>query len=67
MTIVNRPEALLTELGGGRLFHGSSTKMRQLPDSSVALVVTSPPYFVGKEYELAVTGEFDSESRVPGT
>lgn len=25
-----------------------------LPDNSVALVVTSPPYFVGKEYELAV-------------
>ncbi len=27
-----------------------------LPANSVALVVTSPPYFVGKEYELAVTG-----------
>ena len=25
-----------------------------LPPNSVALVVTSPPYFVGKEYELAV-------------
>ena len=31
--------------------------MHQIPDSSVALVVTSPPYFVGKEYEIAVTGE----------
>ncbi len=28
-----------------------------LPDNSVALVVTSPPYFVGKEYELAVVGD----------
>ncbi len=33
--------------------HGSSVATG-LPDSSVALVVTSPPYFVGKEYELAV-------------
>ena len=24
-----------------------------LPENSVALVVTSPPYFVGKEYELS--------------
>lgn len=64
---VNRPRGLLDELGRGRIFHGSSTDMRQLPDSSVALVVTSPPYFVGKEYELAVTGEADSDSRIPGT
>lgn len=28
-----------------------------LPANSVALVVTSPPYFVGKEYELAVAGD----------
>jgi site-specific DNA-methyltransferase (adenine-specific) len=28
--------------------------MTQLPDNSVALVVTSPPYFAGKEYELAL-------------
>lgn len=30
---------------------GSSTDMHHLPDNSVALVVTSPPYFVGKQYE----------------
>lgn len=64
---VNRPPELLAELGGGRMFHGSSADMHQLPDSSVALVVTSPPYFVGKEYELAVTGELDGESQVPGS
>jgi site-specific DNA-methyltransferase (adenine-specific) len=64
---INRPDDLLAELGRGRIFLGSSTDMRELPDSSVALVVTSPPYFVGKEYELAVTGELGSESRIPGT
>jgi DNA modification methylase len=64
---VNRPQGLLAELGSGRLFRGSSVDMHQIPDSSVALVVTSPPYFVGKEYELAVTGELDGASRVPGT
>ncbi len=43
------------ELGDG-CFCGDSRSMTELPDKSVALVVTSPPYFVGKEYELAVTG-----------
>jgi DNA modification methylase len=64
---VNRPHGLLAELAGGRLFHGSSSDMHHLPDASVALVVTSPPYFVGKEYELAVAGELDPDSRIPGT
>ena len=36
-----------------------------LPAASVALVVTSPPYFVGKEYELAVTGDPDTRGSVP--
>ena len=36
--------------------HGDSRNMDHLPDNSVALVVTSPPYFVGKEYEQAVAG-----------
>jgi DNA modification methylase len=36
-----------------------------LPAGSVALVVTSPPYFVGKEYELAVTGDPDTRGSVP--
>ncbi len=38
---------------------GDSRDMHHLPDDSVALVVTSPPYFVGKEYELAVTADGD--------
>ncbi len=34
------------------LFHGDRLDlMRQLPDKSVNLVVTSPPYNIGKEYE----------------
>lgn len=41
------------DLGDGCL-NGDARDMHQLPDSSVALVVTSPPYFVGKEYELSV-------------
>jgi len=37
--------------------HGSE-EMRELPDNSVALVVTSPPYNVGKEYDEDL--EFES-------
>ncbi len=33
---------------------GDSRAMAEVPDSSVALVVTSPPYFAGKDYELAL-------------
>ncbi len=34
------------------LLVGDSRNMKELADNSVALVVTSPPYFAGKEYEL---------------
>jgi site-specific DNA-methyltransferase (adenine-specific) len=34
-----------------QLFVGDSRAMEHLPDKCVALVVTSPPYFAGKEYE----------------
>ena len=44
---------------------GDSRDMHQLPDSCVALVVTSPPYFVGKEYEDALAA--DNDQRVPTT
>jgi modification methylase len=33
---------------------GDARSMDRVPDSSVALVVTSPPYFAGKEYETAL-------------
>lgn len=37
-----------------RIFCGDARSMVQVPDRSVALVVTSPPYFAGKEYEAAL-------------
>jgi site-specific DNA-methyltransferase (adenine-specific) len=37
-----------------RIVHGDARKMDEIESSSVALVVTSPPYFVGKEYEEAL-------------
>jgi DNA modification methylase len=36
------------------LFVGDARSMREVPDASVALVVTSPPYFAGKQYEQAL-------------
>jgi DNA modification methylase len=37
-----------------RLIRADARSMAEVADSSVALVVTSPPYFVGKEYEAAL-------------
>ncbi|MYB46048.1 MAG: site-specific DNA-methyltransferase [Acidimicrobiia bacterium] len=45
-----------------RAILGDSRGMHHLPDNCVALVVTSPPYFVGKEYEKAVAGRRVPES-----
>ncbi len=44
------------------IFLGDATHMDKVDDASVALVVTSPPYFAGKEYEAAL-----GEGHVPGT
>lgn len=44
------------------IFLGDARAMDKIPDRSVALVVTSPPYFVGKEYEQAV-----GEGQIPAT
>ncbi len=38
-----------------RIFSHSSTDMHELPDNSVHLMVTSPPYNVGKEYDEDLT------------
>jgi len=40
-----------------RLFLKSSEDMSELPDSSIQLMVTSPPYNAGKEYDLDLTLE----------
>ena len=45
-----------------RLFCGDARDMADLDDASVALVVTSPPYFAGKQYEQAL-----GEGGIPGT
>jgi modification methylase len=37
------------------IFHHSSEEMKELPDNSVHLLVTSPPYNVGKEYDEDLT------------
>lgn len=34
-----------------RVYHHSSETMGELPDNSIALMVTSPPYHVGKDYD----------------
>jgi site-specific DNA-methyltransferase (adenine-specific) len=44
------------------IFVGDSRDMHQLEDAAVALVVTSPPYFAGKEYEADL-----SQGHVPAT
>src|SRR5919108_1328438 len=38
-----------------RVFCSSSENMKELPDNSVHLMVTSPPYNVGKEYDNDLT------------
>ncbi|MBW3615443.1 MAG: site-specific DNA-methyltransferase [Actinobacteria bacterium] len=55
LPVLSSDETVVTapELGDGCL-HGDSRRMHQLPSNSVALVVTSPPYFAGKEYEEAL-------------
>lgn len=37
-----------------RIYVGDARDMHQVADASVALVVTSPPYFAGKEYEAVL-------------
>jgi DNA modification methylase len=45
-----------------RVFCSDAREMIEVPDNSVALVVTSPPYFAGKEYEEAL-----GEGHIPAT
>jgi DNA modification methylase len=45
-----------------KLVVGDARSMDEVPASSVALVVTSPPYFAGKEYEEAL-----GQGGAPGT
>jgi site-specific DNA-methyltransferase (adenine-specific) len=45
-----------------RIYLGDARDMSQIASNSVALVVTSPPYFAGKEYEEAL-----GEGHIPGS
>jgi DNA modification methylase len=45
-----------------QLFRGDSRDMSAVDDKSIALVVTSPPYFAAKEYELVL-----GQGHVPGS
>lgn len=38
----------------GRIYCDDARRMDAVPDNSVALVVTSPPYFAGKQYEQSL-------------
>ena len=53
--------AVAPDLGDGCL-EGDIRERDDLPDGSVALVVTSPPYFAGKEYEEAL-----GQGQIPGS
>ncbi|MDQ3952023.1 MAG: site-specific DNA-methyltransferase [Actinomycetota bacterium] len=55
-TTINRPDKVDV------IYSADSKHMEHVPDCSVALVVTSPPYFAGKEYEEAM-----GEGHVPAT
>ncbi len=46
----------------GKIVEGDARHMDEVEDASVALVVTSPPYFAGKEYEAAL-----GEGHVPAS
>ncbi len=54
--------AVASHRGLDKLLVGDARRMDEVPDASVALVVTSPPYFAGKEYEASL-----GAGGVPGT
>ncbi|MDP9464654.1 MAG: site-specific DNA-methyltransferase, partial [Actinomycetota bacterium] len=52
--MISTDDHVARPLSVDRLIVGDARKMTDVADSSVALVVTSPPYFAGKEYEVAL-------------
>jgi DNA modification methylase len=50
-------EEVAAERSIDKLIVGDARHMGEVPDASVALVVTSPPYFAGKEYEESLDGD----------
>jgi site-specific DNA-methyltransferase (cytosine-N4-specific) len=45
-------KAVAQPVYANKVFFGDARDMRELPDNSVGLVVTSPPYFNIKDYSL---------------
>ncbi len=60
--VLSDDEAVGTSPIEGKIFEGDARHMDEVEDASVALVVTSPPYFAGKEYEEAL-----GEGHVPAS
>src|SRR4051794_33337962 len=52
--IVSKDETVNSCPAADSIIVGDSRDMAEVPDNSVALVVTSPPYFAGKAYETAL-------------
>ena len=51
---ISKASTIVPPLAVDQIYPGSSGDMSEIADNSVALVVTSPPYFAGKEYEEAL-------------
>lgn len=60
--VISADSEVPAERAVDKLIVGDARHMHEVPDGSVALVVTSPPYFAGKEYEESL-----GEGGVPGT
>lgn len=62
--VISDDSEVTTPVARDQLFLANAAEMTeaQVADNSVALVVTSPPYFVGKDYETAL-----GEGHVPAT
>jgi site-specific DNA-methyltransferase (adenine-specific) len=60
--VVSGDEAVAGRRDLDEIFVGDARAMEKVDDRSVALVVTSPPYFAGKEYETAL-----GEGHVPAS
>jgi site-specific DNA-methyltransferase (adenine-specific) len=52
--VASEDEEIRSPLSVDEVFCGDARNMADVADKSVALVVTSPPYFAGKEYEQAL-------------
>jgi len=52
--VVSTDETINPCSAADRLIVGDARDMSDVDDNSVALVVTSPPYFAGKEYEVSL-------------